>query len=197
MSKICNMPGHLHGVHQLPGLQVHREGKMCSSTPWSKGRAHRAQKENGLPPATLLYLIGCTIPIQGHADFIFSKVFTGQSNPSSKRNLPQSTGQNILEQHLKELKIGSLRSWRRHLGCWKPAQQTSCYPPASLCYKCFCSQNINKHERHSQFELFLLQFTKRWEHQNKTYQPQSNGICIQAHSAPKLRGNTERQQDTS
>lgn len=92
----------------LPRLQVHREGKMCSSTPWSKGRAHRAQKENSFPPAILPYLIGCTIPIQGHADFIFTEVFTGQSNPSSKRNLPQSTGQNIFEQHLKELKIGSL-----------------------------------------------------------------------------------------
>lgn len=54
----------------------------------------------------LLYLIGCTIPIQGQADFVFTEVFTGQCNTSSKRNLPDSTEQNILEQRLKELKIG-------------------------------------------------------------------------------------------
>lgn len=65
----------------------------------------------------LHYLVGCTIPIQGQADFVSTEVFTGQSNPGSKGNLPQSTGQNILEQHLKELKIGSLGTLRRHLGC--------------------------------------------------------------------------------
>lgn len=33
----------------LPGLQVHRECKMCSSSPWSKGRAQRAQREIDSP----------------------------------------------------------------------------------------------------------------------------------------------------